>query len=180
MFKRMTVWAKDFEVRKLVVEPIPVFMVNAKNAWFIIVAAAFAFFEHVSGEHSLSDSGKGWGKSFLFAFVDARAAAKLPIFGRAGFKFRAAMSALHRDATSASQGFVVARSGAILCLVRPRRNVRKVLSAHRARGVHFGSGREGKASPRAVFCGFNPMFGNVKCCATMLANYVHGGSYALG
>jgi hypothetical protein len=45
MFKRMTIWAKNFDIRGPVIGPISVTMMTVQNAWLSIPTAALAFWK---------------------------------------------------------------------------------------------------------------------------------------
>jgi hypothetical protein len=180
MFKRMTVRAKNFEITNLVVVPISVFVMNAKNAWLGVIFAPLTIGKHVATNHSFTNCAKLRFKTFFLSFVNAGPAAKLSFFRWAGIKYRFAMRAFYNDAAFCVHSLIIAFARAIFGLIGAGSNMRKRRVAYRTGRSHFNASRKGKAFARAVFGSISTIFRYIKNRATMLASDMHGGSYAVG
>lgn len=128
MLKRMTIWAKDFQIVRRVIVSITVFMMHAKYFRVRSKAATFAFFEPSRSFDVVARRGdSGTPYSFL-DFVHASSAAIFTFVAWCIKKYRAAMRAFKSRVAS----FVVVVSTfasvrAIFCRVLSRIYYRKHL-----------------------------------------------------
>lgn len=175
----MTIRANNNQVAERVVAPVVVFMMNAKNARFRVVAANFAGRYHSAHGHGLTNGRKGWAPYCLFFLVNASPTAIFSVLRRACFESRSAMRAFNVNRAFEAHGLVVTLARTVFGFVGAASNVRKPLAAHGAIGLRFNTGSQGQTRARTIFRGLCSILGNVKSGATMLTiDGRHGGGYA--
>lgn len=162
MFKRMAIWAKDFEIRKNIVFSISVLMVYAKNGFAFSIATAFACFNHPSRFHGFSYRGEAWKPNLFGRFVVACHGAIFPRNRWRMLECFAAMRTRGFDGSFPGHRFVITFSTAIFCFIASAGYVGKFGSTYLAIARNLHSGSKGKAFSAAINRSVFSIFGHIK------------------
>jgi len=169
MFKRVTIWAQNFEIAHLVVKPISVLVMNAKDLRDGIIAASFASGKKSAPDHCLADSRESGGPFILTGLIDAGSAAKLSALGRGVSEGFAAMLAGVFNGAQGPLRPMVALAGAVFRDIAPRGNMGELRPADPAIFSDLFSGGKRATTARAVFERFPSVFSNLNPFSAMLA-----------
>lgn len=173
MLNGMTIRTKNYEISKLIIFSISVFMMNAKYFLVFIVSAIFAFINFSSNKERFPNSRKCWIPFGFVAFINASHAA-INSFMRFGPKkiFPAMFASVSRFAFC-FHCFIIALAGAILCFIASGRNMFKIISTNETFCSNKNSSLQSEATPRAKLRGISTIFWYVKFFSAMSANFNH-------
>lgn len=151
----MAIWAKNFKVRDIIIISVPVFMMNAKNSWLMIIVTSVAFIYQLTGKHCFSYGCKRRFKCFFRCFIYTRFRTILSIMTGMSYKIFKAMMTGILFFSFISLRHVVARTRAIFCFIRPARDMLKFIFAYFAIAFYLNSNKLCSTRTRAVFGGRN-------------------------
>jgi hypothetical protein len=172
MFERMAIWAKNFKVKKIIIFPISIFVVDAQYRGNNIVSASFACFNHASQSHIFSDGFKRRIPHFFFRFIYAFRSTVNAIFRGICEKFFPTVFAVARHRSFKALRFIITLFAAIFCNVRTRRNVRELFPANLAVCCNLNSCGQSFAASRTILETVKSVFGDINKCFTMPATQV--------
>jgi hypothetical protein len=132
MFQAMAIWAKNLEIRNIIIISISIFMMNAKYAQILIITTSVTFFNQLTTNHHFSNCCKRWFESFFGFFIYTRFRTIFSfanIRGRSK-KFLEAMMTFETNTSFSKLRFVITFSRAIFCLITSGRNMRKLYATN--------------------------------------------------
>jgi hypothetical protein len=167
MFERMAIWAKNFKVRKTIIFPISIFMVDAQYRGNSIVPASFACLNHASQSHIFSDGFKRRVPHFFFRFIYAFHSTVNAIFRGICEKFFSTVFAVAGHRPFKVLRFIITLFAAIFCSVRTRRNVRELFPASLAACCNLNSCGQSFTASRTILETVKSVFGDINKCFAM-------------
>jgi hypothetical protein len=133
VFKRVANWTQNLQIIKRVIVAVSVFVMNTKDFGVFAVPTSFAFIEQLLLAHGFSDRRKGRFPNFFGGFINTCARTVFSWVRRGIKKLNFAVFASVFCSPFLRQRFVIALLRAILSLVCPASDMRKLVAANFAR-----------------------------------------------
>lgn len=151
MLKTVTIRTKNFKIAYVIIFPIPIDMMDAKNFWFRIIATAIALINHISCSHIFSDCRKSPPPSFLVGFSNTFLGTKFSRMRSMTNKFFMAVMTCIGKFSLISFRLIITKSRAIFSLIRSARNMLKFLITNFTISFYGNSDIESSTRARAKF-----------------------------
>lgn len=171
MNERMTSRTNNHQILEMIVIPIFVFMMDAKDVFYRIITTNLASSYEISFHHRFSNSSIFWLKNRFCRFIDTRFGTIFSFFTRTILKWFFTMSTKKRGATSSNLRAMITNSRAILSFISSTRLMLKLLPASFTNRGDFESKIISHALFRTILSSINSISRNMKIIFTKQTNF---------